>query len=66
MGRARAGQRRKRRMSKTPKRPKVRKLKRNPLAKALGLAKFRPRVVERTGVYKRRPRMAKETDNGEE
>jgi hypothetical protein len=53
-------------MSKTPKRPKVRKLKRNPLAKALGSAKFRPRVVERTGLYKRRPRMPKEVDSAED
>jgi hypothetical protein len=43
-------------MRKTPKRPKVRKLRRNPLAKALGTPKFRPRMVERVKVYKRRPR----------
>ncbi len=52
-------------MSKTPKRPKVRKLKRNPLAKALGSAKFRPRVVERTKVYKRRPRTVKPVESEE-
>jgi hypothetical protein len=52
-------------MSKTPKRPKVRKLKRNPLAKALGSAKFRPRVVPKPGVYKRRPRTPKPVESEE-
>jgi hypothetical protein len=36
------------------KRPKRVVRKRNPLARELATGKFRPRVVERPGVYKRR------------
>ncbi|HVY21281.1 MAG TPA: hypothetical protein VHA70_14535 [Bauldia sp.] len=52
-------------MAKTPKRPKAVRIKRNPLAKALRTAKFRPRVVERPGTYKRRPKHPGEVDSEE-
>jgi hypothetical protein len=52
-------------MAKTPKRPKVVRIKRNPLAKALRSAKFRPRVVERSGLYKRREKHPKQVDSEE-
>jgi len=50
-------------MSKTPKRPKVRKIRRNPLARELATGKFRPRVVAKPGAYKRR---AKHPEPGDE
>ena len=43
-------------MTKTPKRPKARKIRRNPLARELATGKFRARVVPRPGTYKRRPK----------
>ncbi len=52
-------------MSKTPKRPKVRKIKRNPLARALTSPKFRPRVVPKIGAYKRRLKHPPEVDSEE-
>ncbi len=43
-------------MARRPKLPKARKIKRNPLARVLATGKFRPRVVKRAGLYKRRPK----------
>ncbi len=42
-------------MSKTPTRPRAKKIRRNPLARALATGKFRARVVPKIGAYKRRP-----------
>lgn len=43
-------------MSKTPKRPKATKIRRNPLARELATRKFRARIVPKIGAYKRRPK----------
>jgi hypothetical protein len=49
-------------MTKTPKRPKVKKVRRNPLARELATGKFKPRVVAKIGNYKRRPKHPKPVD----
>jgi len=49
-------------MTKTPRRPKVKKIKRNPLARELATGKFRPRVVKKIGTYERRPKHPKADD----
>lgn len=49
-------------MTKTPKRPKAKKIKRNPLARELATGKFNPRVVPKIGSYKRRPKHPKAPD----
>lgn len=41
-----------------------RKLKRNPLARVLAGAKYRPRVVKKAGLYKRRAKHRKPDENG--
>jgi hypothetical protein len=46
-------------MTKTPRRPVVKKLRRNAMARVLATPKFRPRVVKPVDAYKRRPRHAK-------
>jgi len=46
-------------MSKTPKRPAARNIRRNPIARDLATGKFRPRVVEKPGAYRRRPKHPK-------
>ena len=49
------------------KQPQPRKIRRNPLAKALGEGIYRkPRVVERADVYKRRPRHKKPAATGDD
>jgi hypothetical protein len=40
------------------------KLKRNPLARVLAGAKYRPRVVKKAGLYTRRPKHRKPDENG--
>jgi hypothetical protein len=65
MGPALSGQRRKRRMSKTPRRPKAKKIKRNPLARALASPKFRARVVPKPGTYSRKRQRLPEVDSEE-
>ena len=52
-------------MAKRLKRKAPKKLRRNPLARALAGATFRPRVVKAEGVYKRRPKHRKPAENGE-
>jgi hypothetical protein len=47
-------------MTRRKKRPAAKKLKRNPLARALGSGVFRARVVPKPGVYKRRPKHPRE------
>ena len=50
-------------MTKTPKRPKAKKIRRNPLARELATGKFRPRVVaKKIGGYQRRPKHPKPED----
>jgi hypothetical protein len=49
-------------MTKRLKKPKPRKLKRNPLARELATGKFRPRVVPRPDTYKRRPKHPSPTE----
>lgn len=49
-------------MTRTPKRPKVKKIRRNPLARELATGKFKPRVVKRLGTYQRRPKHPKGPD----
>ena len=39
-------------------------LKRNPLARVLAGAKYRPRVVKKAGLYKRRAKHRKPEENG--
>jgi hypothetical protein len=57
MGPGLPGQRRKPRMTKTPKRPRLKKIRRNPLARELATGKFRARVVaKKIGTYQRRPK----------
>jgi hypothetical protein len=48
-------------MSKTPKRPVARKIRRNPIARDLATGKFWPRVVKAVDAYKRRPKHPKPT-----
>ena len=43
---------------------KVKKLRRNPHARALGTALFRARVVKRPDIYRRRPKHAKTVETG--
>jgi hypothetical protein len=40
------------------------KLKRNPLARVLAGAKYRPRVVKKASLYKRRAKHRKAEENG--
>lgn len=49
-------------MAKTPKRPRVPKINRNPLARALADARFRKRVIARPDAYKRRPKHKNEPE----
>jgi hypothetical protein len=49
-------------VTKTPRRPVARKIRRNPLARELAAGKFRPRVVKKSGTYKRRPKHPKEPE----
>jgi hypothetical protein len=51
--------------AKTAKRPKAKKLRRNPIAKALGSGLFKPRVKPKPGLYKRRPKHRKPEDETE-
>ena len=51
---------------KRPKLPKPRKIQRNPHARALGQSLFRKRVVEKPGVYRRRPKHRKLSDEAAE
>jgi hypothetical protein len=46
-------------MARRVKKPAARKLRRNPLARALAGGTFRPRVVKPVGLYKRRPKHKK-------
>ena len=46
-------------MTKTPKRPVVKKLRRNAMARVLATPKFRPRVVKPVDSYKRRAKHTK-------
>jgi hypothetical protein len=49
-------------MRKTPKRPKAKKISRNPIARDLATGKFRPRIVKKIGTYRRRPKHPKPAD----
>ena len=51
-------------MTRRPKLPKPRKIKRNPLARELATSKFRVRVVKRVDAYKRRPKHAGPPEEG--
>jgi hypothetical protein len=54
-------------MARKPKRPRARRLKRNPVARALSTGRFRKRVVEPRDAYRRRPKHAPPPDpEGEE
>ncbi len=46
-------------MARTPKRPVVKKIRRNPVARDLATGKFRPRVEKPFDAYRRRPKHAK-------
>jgi hypothetical protein len=43
-------------MTKQPRRPVTKKIRRNPLAREVRTAKFRERVVPRADTYRRRPK----------
>ena len=51
-------------MTKRASKPKPRKIRRNPLAKALATPKYRPRVVKRVDAYKRRPKHPDPPEDG--
>ena len=46
-------------MARKRKLPVARKVRRNPMARELGGGKYRPRVVERPGTYRRRTKHRK-------
>jgi len=51
-------------MAKKPRRPLGRRLRRNPLARALAEGKYRGQVVARKGVYRRRAKHKEPPDDG--
>ncbi len=49
-------------MARTPRRPVVKKLRRNPVARDLATGKFRPRVEKPVDAYRRRPKHPKPSE----
>ena len=64
LGQRSGGRQQSGKMAKRIRKVAPRKLKRNPLARVLAGAKYRPRVVKKAGLYKRRAKHRKPDENG--